>query len=581
MASLYNEAGDILSEILHNKRGLKDALYDTSVKRRTDLRPLKALICKTLDNKGALQKTLENVLGKEVYEENGTVGLCMAYDLLISDSKKISGGGPIKKLLLDNQEKLEKVLRKQLKQCPTKKNTTILPAGSYYLRLNIMKLSTNKNPIPKLKHLTYEQDPLIPDCIKVSDAEWIKDIEPLVTKGLVAVHDRSSQLAAHAAFFNNNSHASSSTSTPLPRKITLMEVCAAPGSKTAHLIAMALSSLKNDSKDAKKPVVEKIVAVEKAPKRCRILLQRLEEMCGPLYSLPPPEKSETADERRIFSVDAIFPETSDLKNKRVRVYAGNLEIIVRCEDFLETRCHDYEEAHIITLDPSCSGSGLVQHGEDKTKTNRLDDLAALQKKMIFHAMSFNAHTICYSTCSVHKIENEDVVEQCLKKNTEWTAEYPLPFTWDDPESYDGLAAKCVHCKPDVHKCRGFFLSKICRAPQEMVFKCAKDSKKRTGKSKKEKKKENNEQKDAENTMKENIEAESKEKDVPEEKIVEGEELPPWILKLRNRKRVRAEKRERASEAKKQKIETNLPKENINTSKKKKKGKAKGIQIVLK
>uniref|UniRef100_A0A9I9DDV3 SAM-dependent MTase RsmB/NOP-type domain-containing protein n=1 Tax=Cucumis melo TaxID=3656 RepID=A0A9I9DDV3_CUCME len=80
----------------------------------------------------------------------------------------------------------------------------------------------------------------------------------------------------------------------------------------------------------------------------------------------------------------------------------------------------------ILLDPSCSGSGtaavrldhlLPSHVEGTTSGDdleRLNKLAAFQRKALAHAFSFPAvERIVYSTCSIHQIENEDVVQSLL------------------------------------------------------------------------------------------------------------------------------------------------------------------------
>eukprot|EP00397_Hematodinium_sp_SG-2012_P034068 GEMP01036491.1.p1 GENE.GEMP01036491.1~~GEMP01036491.1.p1 ORF type:complete len:477 (+),score=116.13 GEMP01036491.1:1-1431(+) len=420
MASIYLEAGRIVDEVRSRRKGLKDALYAKN-DYAVPVQKLKALTCKTLAEGDALQEALDHVLGDACVGTPG-VALCMLYDLLLSGRKTVIGGGKLKRLLVENYAQLRKIFKpKNPIQCEPSKPSA---PKTYYLRINTLF----SGPVD-LSRLQHELDPVIPKCVKVQGVDWETDIAPLVNCGAVAVQDRSSQLAAFAAFKENVGD-------------VVMEVCAAPGSKTSHLIAMASSS-----------TVRKIIAVERDPKRCRTLLERLELLCGPLR-----DESKTA-----FRVKDRFPTDSLLRNRRIRAFTSNdLELVVRCEDFLLANCRDYDEATTIVLDPSCSGSGLPEHASSDFNSDRLTSLAQFQSKMLSKVLSLpSVHTVCYSTCSVHREENEGVVEQCIKDSA-WAATAPLPFTWPDPEEYTGLAALCVHSKPAVHDCRGFFLARLSR-----------------------------------------------------------------------------------------------------------------------
>ena len=77
-------------------------------------------------------------------------------------------------------------------------------------------------------------------------------------------------------------------------------------------------------------------------------------------------------------------------------------------------------------DPSCSGSGIVSRGDHFRKTKkggdeeedekkRLAGLAAFQKNVVKKAMSFpGVEFVVYSTCSIHDVENEEVVKDVLE-----------------------------------------------------------------------------------------------------------------------------------------------------------------------
>ncbi|KAK7044180.1 hypothetical protein VNI00_007900 [Paramarasmius palmivorus] len=141
---------------------------------------------------------------------------------------------------------------------------------------------------------------------------------------------------------------------------------------------------------------------------------------------------------------------------------------------------DYSSVTHILLDPSCSGSGIVnrldylleqaeEEGESEQE-GRLQKLASFQLMMIKHAMKFqNVKKIVYSTCSIHAIENEHVVCAALKSDEALARNFKLAPrddvlpTWTRrglPEEMDvpGLADSLVRCMPGEDATNGFFVS---------------------------------------------------------------------------------------------------------------------------
>ena len=117
-----------------------------------------------------------------------------------------------------------------------------------------------------------------------------------------------------------------------------------------------------------------------------------------------------------------------------------MEVVpIHC-DFLKVDPADPKFAHVraILLDPSCSGSGIVNSpdrwmesidndddGAQQKDMKRIQSLSNFQLVALKHAMSFpNVDRIVYSTCSVHDEENEAVVSKALSE-----------VSTDDP--YDG------------------------------------------------------------------------------------------------------------------------------------------------
>lgn len=198
-----------------------------------------------------------------------------------------------------------------------------------------------------------------------------------------------------------------------PKGSTVVDGCAAPGNKTTHLAALVGSS-------------GKVFAVERDKRRADIL------------------------ERMI-----------------MKAGAEGIVTTLKATDFTTiTEGHPAWQASYLLLDPSCSGSGILQridwdisklnlpssdvssgqpsrkkrkrdeasqkgsrsqpeeqvpqHVDDEevqdsdTSKERLQSLSDFQVAIILHAFSFpNARRITYSTCSIHAEENEHVVARVL------------------------------------------------------------------------------------------------------------------------------------------------------------------------
>ncbi|WVQ68080.1 uncharacterized protein L199_006286 [Kwoniella botswanensis] len=156
-------------------------------------------------------------------------------------------------------------------------------------------------------------------------------------------------------------------------------------------------------------------------------------------------------------------------------------VIAQRADFLESDPEDkqYKKVTRILLDPSCSGSGIVNRldylleddvEESDSKTERLEKLASFQLQMILHAFKFqSAKRIVYSTCSIHPEEDERVVTSALQskiaKEKGWKLaprSQVIP-TWerrgreDEMAGDKELAQGVIRCLPE-DRTNGFFVS---------------------------------------------------------------------------------------------------------------------------
>ncbi|OQR83294.1 NOP2/Sun domain family, member 5 [Achlya hypogyna] len=125
----------------------------------------------------------------------------------------------------------------------------------------------------------------------------------------------------------------------------------------------------------------------------------------------------------------------------------------------------WAEATLAICDPSCSGSGNVAVGESPPEHSaaELDAFAAHQIAIVEQAMALpKMQTVVYSTCSVHRTENEAVVAKLLKAHgADWTLVNVLP---DWPERGVGgddiqakVARRCVRAS-HAQQTHGFFVS---------------------------------------------------------------------------------------------------------------------------
>eukprot|EP01006_Ploeotia_vitrea_P046544 TRINITY_DN67032_c6_g1_i1.p1 TRINITY_DN67032_c6_g1~~TRINITY_DN67032_c6_g1_i1.p1 ORF type:complete len:452 (+),score=206.42 TRINITY_DN67032_c6_g1_i1:301-1656(+) len=196
----------------------------------------------------------------------------------------------------------------------------------------------------------------------------------------------------------------------------LIDACSAPGNKTTHAAAMMSGRGRVD-------------AFEINEKRCALLKRRVEQAGG---------------------------------DKCIRA---------RHESFLDADVSadgEFGDVRYVLLDPTCSGSGMVsrleymhkKRGEsDAQRQKRVQGLAEFQKQMLDHALSFaNVQRVSYSTCSVHKEENELVVQHALQQHPEFRLVHALP-TWPRRglPLFPG-AEKCVRVCPQEDKINGFFVA---------------------------------------------------------------------------------------------------------------------------
>lgn len=209
-----------------------------------------------------------------------------------------------------------------------------------YLRINTLK--TSKENILKDDKFTYIND----DCVTYKDnfirSEYFKD-------SLVLPQDYHSQRVTVLADVKQNE--------------AVLDLCAAPGTKTAHTAA----KMRNTGK---------IIAVDLYDKRIKITQEGLKKM--------------------------------GVKNTYTLVYDARKISEVLDEESFDT----------VLVDAPCSGLGVLRHKADikiRIKPEDLDDLVKLQSEILKEAIKMvkKGGKIVYSTCTLNKKENEKQIEKVL------------------------------------------------------------------------------------------------------------------------------------------------------------------------
>jgi 16S rRNA (cytosine967-C5)-methyltransferase len=123
----------------------------------------------------------------------------------------------------------------------------------------------------------------------------------------------------------------------------------------------------------------------------------------------------------------------------------------------------------VLADVPCSGTGTLARNPEIKWRLTVDDLAELPRRQLAILRSALAQAapkgrLVYSTCSLEKEENENVVEQALSENKSFRlldCEVELKrlkdvgeLIWPDPASL--TSGPYLRTIPGVHPCDGFF-----------------------------------------------------------------------------------------------------------------------------
>nr|GMD97771.1 probable 28S rRNA (cytosine-C(5))-methyltransferase [Ipomoea batatas] len=359
------EAAKVLRTILQgdDRRqavgSIKSLVYGPSVRNK---RATYALVCQTIKHLSIIKDILgaSNVLNSK-WKRREELIYIVTYDILFGQEDSLAGDA--EKFLLLRKDALQLALAQLLVRRGVKKvNELITPYKSdaqkpRYVRVNTLKMDVESALLELRKQYVVQKDDMIPELLVCPPGTDLHD-HPFVQTGSILLQGKASSMVAASLG-------------PKPGW-EVIDACAAPGNKTVHLAAL----MKGQGK---------VIACELDKERFKRL-------------------------------------------KNTVKLAGAANVQVMHEDFLNLNPEDpsYSKVRAILLDPSCSGSGTafdrLDHllpsanagAHDGFDMDRLQKLANFQKRVLEHALRFPAvERIVYSTCSIHQIENEDVINSLL------------------------------------------------------------------------------------------------------------------------------------------------------------------------
>jgi len=261
-----------------------------------------------------------------------------------------------------------------------------------YLTLRINALKTRPEEFKTLLenvNLKYRQGNYLPEFFKLQNLTNITAWD-LYTKGYFNIQDESAGLACRLLDVQEGQR--------------VLDMCAAPGGKTAYIAALMHSR-------------GEVVAVDRFESRLKLLQKNMTRL--------------SVDCVRIVEADAL--EYKSLPFDRVLV------------------------------DAPCSGTGTLSKKPDiKWKKDLFDirNLNAIQLKLLNKAASLVkvGGVIVYSTCSIEPEENFEIVKKFLNENSNFRFENARERFPEELIDENG----CIQTLPHIHKTDGAFAARLVR-----------------------------------------------------------------------------------------------------------------------
>jgi len=167
----------------------------------------------------------------------------------------------------------------------------------------------------------------------------------------------------------------------------------------------------------------------------------------------------------IITAVELHPHRARLLQKLLQPHASRIQIVTADAQHLPIT----QEFDRVLADVPCSGTGTLSRNPEIKWRLTVDDLPQLAQRQLAILRSSLAQVapggrLIYSTCSLEKEENENVVEQALLENNSFRLQdcneeldrlkIAAALTWTNPRSL--TRGPYLRTIPGIHPCDGFF-----------------------------------------------------------------------------------------------------------------------------
>ncbi len=226
----------------------------------------------------------------------------------------------------------------------------------FFLRVNLQKISRDHYlKLLKENHIEAESFGSLPETIRLPQPLPVDQL-PGFDAGLCYVQDAAGQYAAHLLDIEDNQ--------------IILDACAAPGSKTTHILELSKK-------------IKKLVVIDSNASRLSVIENNIERL--------------------------------GLKTHHLQILCANAE---RTEDWWNSELFDR-----ILLDAPCSATGVIRRHPDIKILRTPKDIEQHHNQQFRLLMALwpllkPNGILLYSTCSILPIENEAVIARFLSINTD-------------------------------------------------------------------------------------------------------------------------------------------------------------------